>query len=151
MMSLVARLLSAADRLRAPRTVSAHCDIPCGIYDPELARIEAESALRAIEKYHDSDDEVFRQRCIVIKEQRTDIAKHHLSILWSDYFKPPHLEDNPDLHDLFWRTLKQCTKVKASVDAEDAKELLRLIDEVDQAWIKSGGPENTRVNGRPGQ
>ena len=148
-MPIVARLLRAADAVRAPRPVFAHCDIPCGIYDPELARIEAESALRAIEKYHDSDDEVFRTRCIVIKEQRTDIAKHHISILWSDYFKPPHLEQFPDLHDLAWRTLKQCTKVKASVDAEDARELLRLIDQIDEAWKATGGAETTRVNGRP--
>jgi nickel superoxide dismutase len=150
-MSLATRIIGLLDRIHAPRPVHAHCDTPCGIYDPELARIEAESALRAIEKYHDSDDEVFRQRCIFIKEERTHIAKHHLSILWSDYFKPEHLDYNPELHDLFWRTLKQCSKVKASADAEDAKELLRLIDEVDQAWIASGGPGKTRVNGRPGQ
>ena len=149
-MPLTTRLLTFLDRVAPPRTVHAHCDLPCGVYDPELARIEAESALRAIEKYHASDDEVFRQRCILIKEQRTDIAKHHISVLWSDYFKPPHLEQFPELHDLAWRALKQCSKVKASVDPADAKALLDLIDQIDEAWKKTGGPENTRVNGRPG-
>ncbi|HVM00754.1 MAG TPA: superoxide dismutase, Ni [Egibacteraceae bacterium] len=147
-MSLAARLLRLIDRLDAPRAVHAHCDIPCGIYDPELARIEAESALKAIQKYHDSDDEVFRQRCVMIKEQRTDIAKHHLSVLWSDYFKPPHLEEFPELHGLAWQVLKQCTKVKASVDAADAEELLSMIDEIDDIFQKTGGLDSARVKPR---
>jgi nickel superoxide dismutase len=149
-MSVASRFLSMLDRVSPPPEVSAHCDLPCGVYEPELARIEAESALRAIEKYHDSDDEVFRARAIAIKEARTHIAKEHLSILWSDYFKPPHLEQFPDLHTTFWNALKQCSKVKATVDAEDAKELLRMIDEIDEMWKATGGAEATRVNGRPG-
>jgi nickel superoxide dismutase len=144
-MSLATQLLSVLDRVSEPRTVYAHCDIPCSIYDPDLPRIEAESAYKAIEKYHDSSDEVFRQRCVQIKEQRVDIAKHHLSILWSDYFKPEHLDQVPNLHETFWNVLKQCSKVKASVDLEDAKTLLDMIDEVEQLWRKTGGPEKSRI------
>jgi nickel superoxide dismutase len=144
-MSLATRVLTLFDRLSPPSTVRAHCDIPCGIYDPELPRIEAESAYKAIEKYHDSDDEVFRQRCIQIKEQRVDIAKHHLSILWSDYFKPEHLDQVPDVHETFWNVLKQCTTVKGSVDLEDARKLLDMIDEVEQMWRKTGGPDTSRM------
>jgi nickel superoxide dismutase len=149
-MPVIPRILALLDAARPARTVHAHCDLPCGIYEPELARIEVESALKAVEKYHDSDDEVFRARAIAIKEQRTDIAKHHLSILWSDWFKDEHLDQVPDLHDMMWRTLKQCTTVKATDDAEDVRELLRMIDKVDEAWKKTNGPEKSRVNGRPG-
>jgi hypothetical protein len=80
-------------RALAPRhTAHAHCDIPCGVYDPAQARIEAESCYRIIEKYHASSDEVFRARCLVVKEERAELAKHHIDVLWSDYFKPEHLE-----------------------------------------------------------
>ena len=74
-------------RFLAPaRSAHAHCDIPCGVYDPEQARIEAESCHRIIERYQASDDEVFKTRCIVIKEQRADLVKLHVDVLWHDYF-----------------------------------------------------------------
>jgi nickel superoxide dismutase len=136
--------------LRPRRSVHAHCDIPCGIYDPEQARIEAESCLRIIEKYSDSDEELFRARCIQIKEERAELVKHHLDVLWHDYFKPEHLEKHPDLHETFWKAAKQASKVKQSLDVGAAKELLTMIDKIDQVWIATGGPKATRVNGRPG-
>ena len=135
--------------LRPTRVVDAHCDVPCGIYDPEQARIEAESCLRIIEKYEANEDPVFRQRCIIIKERQADVAKHHIDVLWHDYFKPEHLEQFPDLHETFWNAAKQASKVKHTVDAGAARELLTLIDRIDEMWKATGGPEKTRVNGRP--
>jgi nickel superoxide dismutase len=131
-------------------TVRAHCDLPCGVYDPEQARIEAESCYRIVEKYGANDDTAYRSRAIHIKEERADLVKHHLDVLWHDYFKPEHLETVPNLHDLFWQANKQVSKVKASTDIADAKRLLELIDEVDAAWKATGGPAKTRVAGRPG-
>jgi nickel superoxide dismutase len=148
-MSLFSRLLTLADRVSAPREVSAHCDIPCGVYDPEQARIEAESCLKMIQKYHDSDDEVFRARCIGVKEERADLAKHHIYVLWSDYFKPPHVEQFSDLHDVCWQAAKQCSAVKHTMDADAAQKLLDLIDRIEQMWKATGGLESTRANGRP--
>ena len=136
--------------LRPARQVHAHCDIPCGIYDPEQARIEAESCLRIIEKHDASDDKLFRARCIHVKEERAELVKHHLDVLWHDYFKPEHLDAVPNLHELFWNANKQVSKVKASTDIADAKKLLELIDEVDAAWKATGGESKTRVAGRPG-
>ena len=75
--------------------------------------------------------------------------KHHLDVLWHDYFKPEHVEKVPNLHDLFWQTTKQASKVKASTDLADAKKLLDLIDQVDSAWEATGGPEKTRVVRQP--
>ena len=135
----------------APTTVvHAHCDLPCGVYDPEQARIEAESCYRIIEKYAANEDATFRARAIGIKERQADLVKHHLDVLWHDYFKPEHLSAVPNLHDLFWTANKQVSKVKASIDLADAKRLLELIDEVDAAWKATGGHEKTRVAGRPG-
>ena len=136
--------------LRPSRIVDAHCDIPCGVYDPEQARIEAESCLRIIEKHDASDDKLFRARCIHVKEERAELVKHHLDVLWHDYFKPEHLEKVPNLHELFWNATKQVSKVKASTDLADAKKLLDQIDEIDAAWKATGGNDKTRVAGRPG-
>jgi nickel superoxide dismutase len=149
-MKLSTRLLALVDRFAPPETVHAHCDIPCGIYDPEQARIEAESCVKIAQKYHDSDDALFRDRCVIVKEERAQLAKHHISVLWSDHFKPEHLDQFPNLHDTFWRALKQCSTVKRSMDPADGEALLGLIDEIDEMWKKTGGLEKTRVNGRPG-
>jgi nickel superoxide dismutase len=144
-------LSSVLTRFLAPRTVArAHCDLPCGVYDPEQARIEAESCYRIVEKYAANGDTAYRTRAVAIKEERAELVKHHLDVLWHDYFKPEHLEKVPNLHDLFWQATKQVSKVKASTELADAKQLLDLIDQIDAAWKATGGLEKTRVAGRPG-
>ena len=75
--------------------------------------------------------------------------KHHLDVLWHDYFKPEHLAAVPNLHELFWNANKQVSKVKASTSLDDAKTLLEMIDQVDAAWKATGGEAKTRVAGRP--
>jgi nickel superoxide dismutase len=149
-MSLTTRILTLLDLADAPRMVHAHCDIPCGVYDPEQARIEAESCLKIMEKYEDSDDPLFRDRCVLVKEERAELAKQHISVLWSDYFRPDHLEQFPTIHGVCWQALKQCSNVKRSMDKAEAQKLLDLIDQIDDMWKKTGGPETTRVAGRPG-
>jgi nickel superoxide dismutase len=122
-------------QLLKPRKVAhAHCDLFCGVYDPAQARIEAESVKAIAEKYHASDDDVFRQRCIIIKEQRAELVKHHLWVLWTDYFKPPHVEKFPNLHDLFWRATKKAGDAKKSMDPAVGQELLDLIAEIDDIF-----------------
>ena len=76
------------------------------MYDPAQARIEAESVKAIQEKYQGNEDPIFRTRALLIKEQRADLVKHHLWVLWTDYFKPPHFEKYPELHDLFNRATK---------------------------------------------
>lgn len=115
---------------RVIKPVYAHCDLMCGVYDPQQARIEAESVLAITKKYQDSTDEVFRTRCVVIKEQRAQLVKEHLWVLWTDYFKPEHVERFPQLHDLIWRAAKQAGEAKKSVDPAVSEELLGLIDQI---------------------
>lgn len=111
-------------------TVYAHCDLMCGVYDPAQARIEAQSVYNAVKKYQVSDDPVFRQRAVEIKERRAELAKEHLWVLWTDYFKPEHVEKLPQLHDLFWRATKAAGEAKKSVKVADAEKLISLIDEI---------------------
>ncbi len=110
-------------------TVYAHCDLPCGVYDPAQARIEAESVKKIMEKY-DGLSEADKIRAILIKEQRAELVKHHLWVLWTDYFKPEHLEKHPQLHELFWRTTKQAGQTKKSLDPGDGQKLLEYIEEI---------------------
>ncbi|PZG15090.1 superoxide dismutase, Ni [Nonomuraea aridisoli] len=118
--------------LRPKHVASAHCDLPCGVYDPAQARIEAESVKAIMEKYAANEDPVFRTRALIIKEQRAELVKHHLWVLWTDYFKPPHLEKYPQLHQLFWDATKLAGAAggKGTVDPAQGEELLAKIDEI---------------------
>ncbi len=119
-------------RLIRPIAVFAHCDLPCGVYDPAQARIEAESVKATIEKYHGSDDATFKARAVLVKEERSDLVKHHLWVLWTDYFKPPHFEAYPNLHQLFNEATKLAGAggTKGSLDVAVADKLLAKIDEI---------------------
>jgi nickel superoxide dismutase len=124
--------------LRPRRVVHAHCDLPCGIYDPAQARIEAESVKAIQQRYQDADKfksapestEDYRARALIIKEERADLVKHHLWVLWTDYFKPEHLEKYPDLHEKFWNATKEAGLSKKSQDPEQGQRLLDAIDEL---------------------
>jgi nickel superoxide dismutase len=120
--------------LKPRRTVHAHCDLPCGIYDPAQARIEAESVKACQEKYQGSDDAIFKDRAISIKEQRANLVKEHLWVLWTDYFKPEHLETYPQLHELFWNATKEAGNAKRSEDPAQGQKLLDAIDELSKVF-----------------
>jgi len=126
-------MLNSIFRALQPRTtVYAHCDLPCGVYDPAQARLEAESVKACMEKHNASDDHDFKARAISIKEDRSHMVKEHLWVLWTDYFKPPHFEAYPQLNDLF----NQATKLagaggtKGTNDVAVADQLLGKIDEI---------------------
>ena len=116
------------------RIAHAHCDLFCGVYDPAQAKIEAKSVYNSAQKYHESDDPVFRDRAIQIKEERAELVKHHLSVLWTDFFKPHHVEAHPGLHDLFWQAIKQAGEAKKSVELDQSQKLLDLIDEISEVF-----------------
>jgi nickel superoxide dismutase len=133
-MPFLSRLLALADRISAPPIVHAHCDLPCGVYDPAQARIEAESVKGCMEKWAGSDDPVFKERAVFIKEERADLVKHHLWVLWTDYFKPEHLKAHPDLHELFWQATKSAGDAKKTNDVAVAQRLLDQINEIDKIF-----------------
>src|SRR6201994_2861644 len=123
--------------LLAPKSVApAHCDLPCGVYDPAQALIEAQSVKAILEKYAANEDPAFRARAIYIKEQRSELVKHHLWVLWTDYFKPPHFEKYPQLHQLFNEATKLAgaAGTKGGADKGKADELLAKIDEISKIF-----------------
>jgi nickel superoxide dismutase len=136
-MSRIGRLLHCAEEVFPPKVGYAHCDLPCGVYDPAQARIEAESVKACQEKFQASEDESFRQRAVMIKEERAELVKHHLWVLWTDYFKAEHLQRVPQLHVIFWTATKAAGAAKKSNDPADGQKLLDAILEVDAAFRAS--------------
>jgi nickel superoxide dismutase len=133
-MPILTRVAALVDTLSPPRQVHAHCDLPCGVYDPAQARIEAESVKAVQEKFQGSTDPVFRERAVLIKEERADLVKHHLWVLWTDYFKPEHLAAHPELHQLFWDATKAAGAAKKSEDPAQGQQLLDLIAQIDAVF-----------------
>jgi nickel superoxide dismutase len=132
--------------LRPGRVVHAHCDLPCGVYDPAQARIEAESVKAIQEMFQDAgkrkppnwsdtqSEQDWQTRALKIKEERADLVKHHLWVLWTDYFKPEHVEKYPDLHDKFWTATKLAGDSKRSEDPGQGQKLLDSIGEIDKIF-----------------
>ena len=126
--------------------VEAHCDGPCGVYDPASARIAAEAALSmtkkilALELPNPNDKQAVvayyntLSRYVAIKEEQAHIAKTELLVLWTDYFKPVHLEQYPNLHDTFWKAAKLCSSVKVEVSLEHSQELMAAIQQIHEIF-----------------
>ncbi|GAB4282187.1 MAG: superoxide dismutase, Ni [Candidatus Promineifilaceae bacterium] len=129
----------------AVETVSAHCDGPCGVYDPASARIAAEAVLSmtkkiaALEGKTDLDSLNNMSRYIAIKEEQAHIAKTEVLVLWTDYFKPVHLEQYPDLHNLIWETTKLLSHCKQHVDVEAAEKLMAKMEEIHKVFWGTKG------------
>ena len=138
----------------------AHCDGPCGVYDPASARIAGEAVLSMTKKMLDLEcPDTTNSKAMAsylntmsryasVKEEQAQLCKSELLVLWTDYFKPVHLEDNPNLHELFWQSAKLCSSCKMEVSLEHAKELLDKIEEIhnlfwqtknrDVPWMTAG-------------
>ena len=140
----IAKLLAKT----AVETVSAHCDGPCGVYDPASARIAAEAALSMTKKIialgpAESADHNTLSRFVSIKEEQAHLAKTELLVLWTDYFKPEHLAACPDLHDKFWNAAKLCSAVKQGVDEGAANDLMAAIEDIHNIFWGSKGRDVT--------
>lgn len=131
-------------------TAEAHCDIPCGIYEPVLAKIAAKTVARMVDQINElalpEDDTDKHQldhyhqasmRRMMVKEQHAETCKRELETLWSDFFKPEHLEQFPHLHDTFWKTIKLAGKCKQEISAELATQLVDGVDEIAKMFYEA--------------
>ena len=136
-------LFNILNRVFPARIAHAHCDIPCGIYDPIAAKIAAQTVLKmvvrtqALQKPAPNDSaeawatyENTLSRYITVKEEHAQICKKELDILWHDYFRPDHLEKYPDLHNVIWQATKLASRNKQNVDQDSARDLVGTVDKV---------------------
>lgn len=125
----------------------AHCDVPCGIYDPKPAQIAAATILKMVQKIKDlptvgTKEELLQARnsfvrMVWTKEEHARKCKEELLILWTDYFKEEHLVTFPNLHDTFWKAAKLCSKNKQEVNLETAEQLIKAVDEIAEIFAKT--------------
>ena len=125
-------------KIFVPEIAYAHCDIPCGIYTPEPSLTAAKTVMKMVEKIQEanSSDAHAISRFTTVKEEHAQICKEQLLILWTDYFKPEHLEDFPDLHETFWKAAKLCSKNKQEINSKAAQELLAAVEEIAEMFKK---------------
>jgi nickel superoxide dismutase len=146
------------DAVSPPRTVYAHCDIPCGIYDPHEAQISALTALRMDQliaelampamdaKPEDRAAYVSKlARYTAVKESHAERVKQEVRVIWADFFTPDHLKATPGVHDLSWKILKQASKVRQGTAVADAQELLKLVQEFAELFWKTKGVPTRRI------
>ncbi len=155
-MMLRKALLTILDNLSV-QEVHAHCDGPCGVYDPASARVAAEAVLSMTKKLialtppqdGDSDAVLAYQntfsRFVAIKEDQAKETKKELLILWTDYFKPEHLAKFPDLHETFWKATKLCSATKVNIDQEKAEELLKSVEKIHHMFWDSKGRSDSWI------
>jgi nickel superoxide dismutase len=156
-MNLADRALAAFERVFPAEEASAHCDIPCAIYDPHAAQVAALTVIRMYQLMQDTpspdgtagkdqrDDYVHKMtRFTVVKEEHAQICKREVLILWTDYFKPEHLEKFPELHDLVWKTTKLCSNVKQTINMEAAQQLLENVNKIAEIFWQTKGQQVTR-------
>lgn len=129
------------------KPVYAHCDVPCGLYETDTMTHAAATCLRMIEKIEalgEIDCKNAEQmnnfvRMVQTKEKHAQKCKNELYLLWSDYFKPEHLEKLPTLHETFWMATKQCGKVKQTVSKEECQKLADMVHEIAHMYADSKG------------
>lgn len=152
------KLLRLLDKVFSPRIVFAHCDIPCGIYDPHEAQMAAHTVLRMTilieELKASSDDPDFNERKRIIsqigrltkvKEDHAEIVKQQVRVIWGDYFKPEHLEKHKDLHDLVFKIMKQASKVRQEISQDEAKAFLENVQKFAEIFWETKERKTVRV------
>jgi len=155
-MNLVDRMIAATQRALPTDEAAAHCDIPCGIYDPHAAQIAAHTVIRmvdlmeglgelnSVEKAHTF------ARHVAVKEQHAAIAEHEIIILWTDYFRPEHAEKFTNLHDLVWKTCKLTSTVKQQISKQASLDLLAGVQQIAEIFWETKGVKTKRVpSGQP--
>ncbi len=155
-MKLVDRALAAVQGRLPAEEASAHCDIPCGIYDTYNAQIAAHTVIRMVQLLEGLPDQLDKAtlnsaaRHIAVKEEHAKIAEHEFIVLWTDYFKPEHLEKFPDLHDVVWKTAKLTSTVKQQISMDASQQLLAGAQQIAEMFWQSKGVQTRRVpSGQP--
>lgn len=139
------KILRVLDSIKKPEKVYAHCDVPCGVYETDSIKHAVETVTKLTEKLLDLKNQELDDlekmnilvRSVQVKEEYAQICKEQLLILWTDYFKPEHLEKWPNLHDLFWKATKQCSEVKRHVNLEACQKLKELTDQIADIFAES--------------
>ena len=155
-MSLVDRMIAATQRALPVEEAAAHCDIPCGIYDPHTAQIAAHTVIRMVDlieglgELNDTAKLHTFNRHVQVKEEHARIVEQEIIILWTDYFRPEHAEQHSNLHDLVWKTCKLTSTVKQQINKQAALDLLAGVQQIAEIFWATKGVKTQRLpSGQP--
>jgi nickel superoxide dismutase len=146
------------DSISPPTPVYAHCDIPCGIYDPHEAQISALTVLRMMQLIQElpkpaagaKPEEVEAHqaklaRYMLVKEQHAERVKHELRVIWGDYFTPDHVTQHPTLHESFFKVMKAASKARQGTNLADAQELVGQVQAIAEVFWQTKGAKTHRL------
>jgi len=146
------------DAVHPPRTVYAHCDIPCGIYDPYEAQISALTVVRMDQligelaapamdaKPEDRAAYIAKlARYTAVKESHAERVKSEIRVIWGDYFTPDHAKQFPQVHELTWKILKAASKARQGTSLADAQELVKQVQEFSEVFWQTKGAKTRRI------
>jgi nickel superoxide dismutase len=157
------RVFEAFERVAPPRVAHAHCDIPCGIYDPHTAQLAALTVVRMVQLIQglqlpdsgnkDAWDTYAMQvsRYTAVKEEHAKLCEHEIIVLWTDYFKPEHLEKHASLHDVVWKACKLTSTVKQQVNMDAAQQLLAATHQIAEIFWDTKGVATKKQASNQGQ
>ena len=145
MRNFLSPIVRLFDHVATPETISAHCDIPCGIYDPHNLQVAAHTVIRMVQLLEGLPDQLDKAtlntaaRHITVKEEHAAIAEHEIIILWTDYFRPEHAEKYSNLHDLVWKTAKLTSTVKQQINKQASLDLLAGVQQIAEIFWETKG------------
>ncbi|MCR4261190.1 MAG: superoxide dismutase, Ni [Candidatus Colwellbacteria bacterium] len=125
------------------KTIYAHCDIPCGIYDPHVAQIAALTTLRMLDLISKSQDAHDISRYASVKEEYAEKCKNEVRIIWGDFFKAEDL--SPEINSLFKRIVESASAVKQGKDQKQGEELVDLVNQFAEIFWDKKGIKTRRV------
>ena len=142
---MIHQLLSKIDKATPFNTASAHCDIPCKIYDPFSAQLAALSVIRFVDLLNELSeketltfaDQAQMSRLVAEKETHAEKVKQEIRVIWGDYFKAPQFEKFPDTNELVHKIMLAGSGCKQHVSREKAEELLSLVNEFAERFWKT--------------
>lgn len=132
------KLIQQADRLFDFSEAKAHCDIPCGIYDPTPAQIDALTVVRMmdlmgeLDKTEDKSKLTYHNsmnRYIAVKEEHAESLKNEIRVIWGDFMKGQKLEEYPQTHDLVHKIMMLGSSVRQTADRQKGLELIDAVNE----------------------
>lgn len=146
-------LLSKLDKALPFTRVSAHCDVPCGIYDPMVAQIAALTVIRQVDQINEIaakdemsvNDHANFSRMVTVKEEHAVKVKEEIRIIWGDFIKQPQLDEYPDLHSLVHGIMLAGSKAKQHVDKDAALELLDKVNQFAEIFWAIKGVKTYRA------
>lgn len=159
---MIHSVLSAIDRIVHFERAKAHCDIPCGIYDPHQAQVAALTVIRMIDLmeekaagHKESNVEFINSiaRHIAVKEEHAELCKREVRVIWGDYLKKEHLDKYPELNALVHSIMQLGSKCRQSASREAALQLLEAVNRFAEIYWETKGVATKRVKApyKPGE